>query len=431
MAGDGFLLLSSLWIALCARAGRSPELSYFMTHLQVFVPLFLFSILVFFVAGLYEKQARLIKRIIGIRVLGAQIATTLVAAVAFFVFPVGIAPKTILGLYLLISVTLISIWRFFVVPALGTGNKTRALLIGSGAEAREVYEHIRGNPKYSIEFAAYIDTRENDTLVERIEETLASAITLVIIDTKDPALEEHLPALYAASLSRAKLVEFRDFYEAVFDRVSLSHVDQAWLIENPPERHIAYDLSKVAFDRVGALLGLIIAAFFILPALLVVKLSGGRAFIYHPRVGKGGTPFNIIKLRTMLLDDKGIPELQAKNRVTRVGWFLRKSRIDELPQLLNILKGELSFIGPRPELPHIADVYEREIPYYGARHLVVPGLSGWAQIYHLDAPRGGADIERTRMKLSYDLYYLKYRSFGLDLAVALKTIRALTAFSGS
>lgn len=139
----------------------------------------------------------------------------------------------------------------------------------------------------------------------------------------------------------------------------------------------------------------------------------------------------ILKLRTMLLDDRGDPELRARNRVTRLGALLRKSRIDELPQLINVLRGDLSFIGPRPELPSLVAEYQREIPYYGVRHMVTPGLSGWAQLYHTDAPRGGADVPRTRIKLSYDLYYLKHRSFGLDLAVALKTIRALLSFSGT
>ncbi len=132
----------------------------------------------------------------------------------------------------------------------------------------------------------------------------------------------------------------------------------------------------------------------------------------------------------MLFNDHGDPELQKKNRITNVGKFLRKSRIDELPQLYNVLKGDLSFIGPRPELPQIAMVYEREIPYYEIRHVITPGLSGWAQIRDYDAPRGAADVERTKRKLSYDLYYLKHRSFGLDIVIALKTIRALVSFSG-
>lgn len=110
--------------------------------------------------------------------------------------------------------------------------------------------------------------------------------------------------------------------------------------------------------------------------------------------------------------------------------FLRKSRIDELPQLWNVFIGELSFIGPRPELPKIVSIYEEEIPYYAVRHLITPGLSGWAQIRDMDAPKGAADVERTARKLSYDLYYLKHRSFVLDLVIALKTLRALLSFSG-
>ena len=133
----------------------------------------------------------------------------------------------------------------------------------------------------------------------------------------------------------------------------------------------------------------------------------------------------------MLFNDHGDPERQKRNRVTPVGFFLRKTRIDELPQLWNVLTGDLSFVGPRPELPAIATTYERELPHYRLRYLASPGLSGWAQIYHHDAPRGPADVERTKQKLSYDLYYLKHRSFVLDLAIALKTLRALVSFSGA
>jgi lipopolysaccharide/colanic/teichoic acid biosynthesis glycosyltransferase len=133
----------------------------------------------------------------------------------------------------------------------------------------------------------------------------------------------------------------------------------------------------------------------------------------------------------MLFDDHGDPELHKKNRVTTLGKILRKTRVDELPQLWNIMKGELSFIGPRPEIPAIVAVYERDIPFYRMRHVITPGLSGWAQIHDYDAPRGGPDVERTKRKLSFDLYYLKHRTFGLDLTIALKTLRALLSFSGT
>jgi lipopolysaccharide/colanic/teichoic acid biosynthesis glycosyltransferase len=119
------------------------------------------------------------------------------------------------------------------------------------------------------------------------------------------------------------------------------------------------------------------------------------------------------------------------NQVTPLGRILRKTRIDELPQLWNVIVGDLSFIGPRPELPKLTEVYEQEIPQYRLRYLATPGLSGWAQIHDYDAPRGGADVVRTRRKLSFDLYYLKHRSFGVDIAIAVKTLRALLSFSGT
>ena len=116
--------------------------------------------------------------------------------------------------------------------------------------------------------------------------------------------------------------------------------------------------------------------------------------------------------------------------VTYVGNFLRRTRIDELPQLWNVLKGDISLIGPRPELPTLAKVYEQEIPYYNIRHLIKPGLSGWAQLYHTDPPKVVADSEKTRRKLSYDIFYIKNRSFMLDVKIALKTIKTLLSRSG-
>jgi lipopolysaccharide/colanic/teichoic acid biosynthesis glycosyltransferase len=227
-------------------------------------------------------------------------------------------------------------------------------------------------------------------------------------------------------------VEFSVFYESLFDRVPAQHIDHAWLLEHLPQRNLPYALAKRTIDVAGALAGLVLAAPFILVAVAAILLGGGGApFIWHERIGRRNRTFHIVKLRTMLFNDHGDPELQRRNRVTPVGRFLRKARIDELPQLWNVLCGDLSFIGPRPELPAIAEVYRTQIPYYEVRHLITPGLSGWAQIYHYDAPRGPADVERTTRKLAYDMYYLKHRSFGLDLAIALKTVRALLSFSGT
>lgn len=129
--------------------------------------------------------------------------------------------------------------------------------------------------------------------------------------------------------------------------------------------------------------------------------------------------------------DNSADALKSTLRITRVGTFLRKTRLDELPQLINILAGDLSFIGPRPEIPSLVQVYAEEIPYYNMRHLTKPGLSGWAQINNFDVPRGGVDVPRTIDKLSFDLYYLKHRSLLLDIEIALKTINTLLMRTGT
>ena len=367
------------------------------------------------------------------RVLGAQLGNTVVAAILFFALPFAVAPKTVLLVYLGVSVLLISLWRFYAVPHFSISTRQKALLLGQGPAVAELFEEVNTHPQYYIDFTDYIDTSIvcKDTIESRVQKGITNGVQLVVLDTRDIHVHRELGELYDIMMSGVSFVEFSVFYESVFDRIPVDHVDHAWLLECLPKGHLGYDTGKWLFDKLGAIVGVAVALTCILPAVLALLLTGGNPFIYSERIGKGGKSITLIKLRTMLFFDDGDAELQKKNRVTRIGWFLRKTRIDELPQLINILRGDLSFIGPRPELPKIAHTYELTIPFYQARHLLTPGLSGWAQIRDYDAPRGPADIERTRRKLSYDLYYLKHRSFTLDIAIALKTIRALTSFSGS
>jgi lipopolysaccharide/colanic/teichoic acid biosynthesis glycosyltransferase len=395
LIGDFFILIASLWVALLLRNLAIPPLGYFEANLVPFLPMFLLSLAVFYIAGLYEKQTRPIRSVMGIRILGAQAATVAIAAILFFILPLSIAPKTILVLYLVVSVLAESLWRFYRMNfEIAEGKRTPVILIGLGPAADELYEEVNGNNKYMIRFPGRVDKR-------------------------------------SPSMSTIPEMEFAPLYEEVFDRVPLEHLDTVQLLESLPKHRAFYDNEKRLFDIVLALIGSLIAIPLIGIAALLLSMNGGMPFIFNERIGKGGYIFRIVKLRSMLFNDQGDPELQKKNRITALGRFLRKTRIDELPQLWNVLAGDLSFIGPRPELPKIADVYERVIPQYRTRHLIAPGLSGWAQIHDYDAPRGGADVVRTRRKLSFDLYYLKHRSFGLDLAIAIKTIRTLLAFSGT
>lgn len=395
IAGDFLILVASLWAALFIRNLAIPPLSYFESNLVPFLPMFFLSLVVFYIAGLYEKQTRPIQSVMSIRIFGAQAATAAIAATLFFILPLTIAPKTILVLYLIVSVLAESAWRFYRADyEIAAGKRAPVILIGSGPEALELYDEVNGNNKYMIRFVGRAETKG------------ASA---------DTALE----------------MELEPLYEEIFDRVPINHIKPQDLIDALPKRHAIYDHAKRMFDIVLALILIVVAAPFVAVAALVLFAEGGAPFMRPKRIGRDGRSIRLLKLRSMLFDDNGDPELQKKNRVTAFGRILRKTRIDELPQLWNVLIGELSFIGPRPEFPKIAEVYEREVPQYHLRHLINPGLSGWAQIHDYDAPRGGADVERTKRKVSYDLYYLKHRSFGLDLAIALKTLRALASLSGS
>lgn len=395
LIGDFIILVASLWAALFLRNLSIPPFGYFEQNLVPFLPMFLLSLVVFYIAGLYEKQTRPIRSVMGIRILGAQAATVAIAAILFFVLPLDIAPKTILVLYLIISVIAESVWRFYRMKReIAEGKRTPVILVGSGPSAIELYDEVNANSSYLIRFVGRVDKK-------------------------------------SSSAGAIPEMEFAPLYEEIFDRVPLEYLDSDELLKSLSMHRSLYDKSKRLFDVVLAILLSIIAVPFVAIAALALFVESGPPFMRPKRIGKDGRIIRLLKLRSMLFDDDGDPELQKKNRVTAIGHLLRKSRIDELPQLWNVLTGELSFIGPRPEFPKIAEVYEREIPPYRIRHLITPGLSGWAQIHDYDAPRGGADVARTRRKLSYDLYYLKHRSFGLDLAIAIKTLRTLLSFSGT
>ncbi len=434
LIGDFFILVASLWVALLLRNFTVPSLSYFETNFLPFIPVFLISLGVFYIAGLYEKQTRPIRRVMGTRIAGAQAATVAIAAIVFFVLPLSIAPKVILVLYLIVSVIAESVWRFYRMNReMGGSNRVPALLIGSGPAVLELYDEVNGNDRYRIQFVRHTETASiaQGGIFAAVVSSIKVGAKIIVIDTSNPSVIHDLPALHTLMMDGVTFREFASLYEEIFDRVPLNHLNASQLLESLPKHRMLYDITKRLFDIALAILGTIVAIPFIGIAALLLVMHGGTPFIFNERIGKNGRIFRIVKLRSMLMNDHGDPELQKKNRVTVLGHVLRKTRIDELPQLWNVFAGDLSFIGPRPELPKIAEVYEREIPQYRTRHLIAPGLSGWAQIHDADAPRGGADVLRTRRKLSFDLYYLKHRSIGLDIAIALKTMRALLSFSGT
>jgi lipopolysaccharide/colanic/teichoic acid biosynthesis glycosyltransferase len=229
------------------------------------------------------------------------------------------------------------------------------------------------------------------------------------------------------------LVDLRDLYEEVFDRVPLSLLRYEWVLGNLGSSRL-YDALKRGIDIVAAaVLGLVSLIFYPFVILAIKLDDGGPIFVTLPRIGRLQAEIDIVKFRSMSGNDAGSYGSSGKSElvVTRVGKWIRKFRIDELPQLWNILKGDLSFVGPRPETPTLVASYNARIPYYNARHLITPGLTGWAQIRHDRHPHHGLAIEETKEKLSYDLYYLKRRSLALDVYIMLQTARIIFTAKGS
>ena len=210
--------------------------------------------------------------------------------------------------------------------------------------------------------------------------------------------------------------------------MALEAIDESWFLENfSRTEKRAEEAIKRIFDVFFSFIGLLMtAAFFPFIALAIKIDSQGPLFYAQKRVGKNGKSFIIYKFRTMKAKaEKNGPQWARPDdpRITRTGRVLRRLYLDEFPQFYNILKGDISFVGPRPERPEFVEQLRKEISYYEIRHLVKPGLTGWAQIkYHY-----GASVEETRKKLQYDFYYIKNRNFFLDMGIILKTIRVISS----
>jgi len=226
-------------------------------------------------------------------------------------------------------------------------------------------------------------------------------------------------------------VQYLTFVEKEIRRIDLKRMELGWLVFSDGFTFSTFDrFLKRLFDLVVSTIVLILTAPLLISAIIAIRLdSPGPVFYRQERVTLGGRNFWIMKLRTMRPDAEkagAVWAAERDNRITRVGLFLRRSRIDELPQLFNILKGDMSFVGPRPERPMFVAELATQIPLYHERHLVKAGLTGWAQINY----PYGASVEDARSKLSYDLYYVKNFSILFDLVILLQTLRVVLWPSG-
>ena len=245
---------------------------------------------------------------------------------------------------------------------------------------------------------------------------------------RDERIKPYFGHFYTEVFEGSAVLDIVDVYEDIFDMVPIELINQEWVF-----RYVSISHRYNGFKRFTDLLLAIPAyslSLLLYPFIYIaIKIEdSGPIFFTHNRVGKHGKLIPIYKFRTM--ENKPTNEKNETKKITKVGGFLRKTRLDEIPQLLNVLRGDVSLIGPRPEAPSLVEEYAKTIPFYSIRHVVRPGLSGWAQVQQHEAPKFGIDVKQTSTKLAYDLYYLEHSSLMLDIAIILKTFKVLLSKSG-
>jgi len=437
--GDISIFVLALWLSLSLRNLSFPNQELFVAHLIPFGFLFVVWVVIFYISGLYERHVLILWSKLPSRLVNTQIVNATTAVIFFYLIPLfGITPKTILFIYLLISSFLIFLWRAYGYFLLNAGQSINALLIGSGEEMKELLTEVNGNPLHSIHFSSSLDLDKVDDagLVDEIvSKAYADGVSLIAIDLANKKVDPILPRLYNLIFSGIQFIDMHKLYEDIFNRVPLSLLKYNWFLENisASSRQI-YDALKRVMDVLISVPLLIVPILTYPFAFIAMKLEdGGPIFIHQDRIGKGNKIVKIVKFRSMTANDQGQygEAGMSELKITKVGALLRKSRLDEFPQLWNVILGDISLIGPRPELPSLVKLYNTEIPYYNVRHLIKPGLSGWAQIYQETGhPHHAEAVLETKEKLSYDLYYIKNRSFLLDLKIALRTIKTLVSRVG-
>jgi len=400
----------------------------------------IFCLGAFYLFDLYDFVVMQDRRELVLRLVQSLGLAWIALAFAFYAFPALMLGRSIALIALPLALGLGVAWRVTIHWFLGhPGIGERILIVGSGEHAIEVAREVLNRPDAGYRIVGFVGTDSEllgksliNPRVIGLTEHLEVIVKREGIDRIVVAMGQRrgqLPTDRLLQLSLAGKVSIEEgaaFYERVTGRVSLNMIRPSWLIFSGRGRQARLTaVSRNVVHWLVALIGLLLCIPIMIVTALLIKLdSRGPVFYKQERVGKNGRTFVLMKFRSMKVDaEKSGPVWASKSddRTTRVGRIIRKVRIDEIPQFFNILKGEMNFVGPRPERPHFVAQLAEEIPYYQQRHLIAPGLTGWAQIKY----PYGASIEDARQKLQYDLFYIKNYSLILDAVIMFETIKII------
>ena len=401
-------------------------------------------------SDLYDLRTIASKGDLARRVMQAIGATSLILGIAYWLFPLLVVEQGVFLLSALIAILLVMAWRSaFDVLTAHLAPRERLLLVGTSPAAillaRELFERRQ---ELGVDIVGFVDPDPsrvgspviNPGVVGTIDDipTLASALLVdrVVVSLSDQRGKLPMDRLLDMRMqSGVQFDHLASVYEEYTGKIALEHLRPSWLVFSSgfrQTRRLWY--TKRAFDVCASVAGLVLSAPLTLIAAVLLKIESPRdPVLYHQeRVGLNGAVFTIHKFRTMRSDAEAAsgPVWSAGDqdpRITVVGRFMRKTRLDEIPQLWNVLRGDMSLIGPRPERPAFVEQLTQQIPFYGQRHVIKPGLTGWAQVRYTY----GASVEDALEKMQYDLYYVKHVSLTFDLLIALETVKTVILRRGA
>ncbi|MBN1242891.1 MAG: sugar transferase [Spirochaetales bacterium] len=441
LLADILLLYLSLFLALVVRNGELPTVFGLTNHMRHFTLIFLGWIIVFYTAGLYRIDRPFDDALFAQRLAVSVLVAGLGSAVYFYLIPSApIEPKTVIVIFTGIYAFLFWVWRY----SYGRFRRSNLQRIGVGfigfnSDAGTIVEELAIRPYLGYDARFVLEEERTGNAGGLLVVHDASDLRRIVDETDSDLLvianetgisDKARAELFNLLDLKVRFIRLPDFYEMILRRVPIGAINEAWFLENIDlkSKH-AYETGKRILDLLFAgLASILFLPFWPLVAILVKATSPGPVLFTQIRIGRFGVPFRIFKFRTMRVDrNDSSPTTERDARITPIGRILRATRIDELPQIVNILRGEMSIVGPRPERPDIAEELAEAIPYYRQRHLVKPGITGWDQVsgeYH------SPSVEDTYKKLQYDLYYLKNMSLFLDVSISFKTVMTVLQREG-
>lgn len=433
--GDGLLLSLSIWLVSSLRLHQWPNTiplqslfsdpNYWFILFIVFFSQYLFD--------LYEPVG--FKGSIGSRLkLGLSYLTSAILTFSWL-YLVANPTKDLFGRGVFLGslslyIVLIYIYRSIVLKEVRKREqKNRWLLLSSEASAKNFIRDFHQSS--TVGYLEWLDTEKPEVTANKIEQVIQQKWTGVVVEGR--AAVHFMEVLMRGKLKGLSLYSLPDFYELQWGKLPVAALDDSWFAFTEGfslvHSHLRHRLKRALDITVALLLFVFLLPMALVTWLLVRLTSPGEAIYKQTRVGWKGNAFTIYKFRSMKMNcEKAGAQWAAENdtRTTIIGKFLRKFRVDEIPQLINILKGDMSFIGPRPERPEFTSSLAQVIPFYELRHMVKPGLTGWAQVMY----PYGANQEDAKNKLEYELYYIKNHSLGLDIKIIMKTFTVVLFGAG-